>query len=380
MKVLIVDDDMQVREMLHEMLPALGYECEMAANGEEALAILQNDFFPIVVSDIRMPGIDGIELLKNIKEKYSETDVISITGHSNEYTFTDMIKAGASDFILKPFSKDELEAKIRRIIREKELNAEAIASRNELMAIFNGIRDGMYTVDHDFKILAANSAFAESVGLAAKDIIGRQCYELVNKRDVPCEGDGHQCPAKRSFATGLPAVTIQRSLKDSGDELYLEITAMPLKGDVRKTTQVVLLNKDITSKYLGQKRLKEAERKYRALVEMANEGIISTNKDGIITVFNKKAERIFGYFREEVIGEDIHRLIPDKYYADIKARYEKIAAWTKPESYGLPMNIMGLKKDGCEISIEFSLSALEDEPGELTFIIFVKTNTHTDAS
>ena len=97
-------------------------------------------------------------------------------------------------------------------------------------------------------------------------------------------------------------------------------------------------------------------------------------------MFNKKAERIFGYFREEVIGEDIHRLIPDKYYADIKARYEKIAALTKPESYGLPMNIMGLKKDGGEISIEFSLSALEDESGELTFIIFVKTNTHTDAS
>jgi len=238
MKVLIVDDDMQVREMLHETLSALGYESAMAANGEEALAILQDDFFPIVVSDIRMPGIDGIELLKNIKEKYSETEVISITGHSNEYTFTDMIKAGASD----------------------------------------------------------------------------------------------------------------------------------------------LLNKDITSKYLGQKRLKEAERKYRALVEMANEGIISTNKDGIITVFNKKAERIFGYFREEVIGEDIHRLIPDKYYADIKAMYEKIAAWEKPESHGLPMSIMGLRKDGGEIPIELSLSALEDEPGELTCILFVKTNAHTDAA
>lgn len=380
MKVLIVDDDMRVREMLHEMLPSLGYECRVAANGKEALTILEDEYFPIVVSDIRMPGIDGIELLRKIKEKYSNTDVISITGHSNEYSFTDVIRAGASDFILKPFSKDELEAKIRRIIRERKLNAEVITSRNELMAIFNGIRDGMYTVDHDFKILAANKAFAESVSLAVKDIIGRQCYELVNRQDVPCEGDGHQCPAKRSFATGLPAVTIQKCLQDNGNELYQEITAMPLKGDDRKSTRVVLLSRDITSRFLGQKRLREAERKYRALVGMATEGIISTNKDGIITVFNRRAEKIFGYFPEEVIGGGIYKLLPDRYYAAIKTRYEKVAALEKTESHGLPMSIMGLKKDGCEISIELSLSALQDEQDELTFILFVKGNEQTDAA
>lgn len=372
MKILVVDDDTKVREMLYEMIPSLGYECRMAANGDEALAILKNDYFPIVISDIRMPGMDGIALLKKIKENCSDSDVISITGCSKDYTFTDVIKAGASDFILKPFSKDELEAKIRRIIRERELKADVIASRNELMAIFNGIRDGMYTVDQDFKILSANKAFAESVGLPIEDIMGKLCYELVSKQDVPCEGDGHSCPAKRSFARGLPAVNVHRRFEKNGREIYLEITAMPLIAGDGKVSQAILLSREITSKYLAEKRLKEAERKYRALVEMAKEGIISTNKEGIINLFNQKAGEIFGYSLEEVIGEHIFLLLPEKCCAVVKAEYEKILTLEKTKSDGTAIEVKGLRKDGSKIPLEISLSTLINEQGELTITLFVK--------
>jgi signal transduction histidine kinase len=124
MKVLAVDDDVRVRAMLQDMIPSLGYECRTAANGREALGVLRENRVSIVVSDIRMPGMDGIELLKEIMENHPGTDVISLTGHGDEYTFTDMIKAGASDFIAKPFTKDELEAKLSRIVRERALKSE----------------------------------------------------------------------------------------------------------------------------------------------------------------------------------------------------------------------------------------------------------------
>ena len=68
MKVLVVDDDLRVREMITRMLSPLGYECKSAANGKDALDFLQKDNFTIVISDIRMPGIDGIELLKKMKQ------------------------------------------------------------------------------------------------------------------------------------------------------------------------------------------------------------------------------------------------------------------------------------------------------------------------
>lgn len=375
MKVLVVDDDIRIREMFYEMIPSLGYACRVAANVKEAIAMLKDDHFPIVISDIRMPEIDGIELLKEIKEKYPEIDVISITGYSKDYTFTDVIKAGASDFILKPFSRDELEAKIRRIIGERQLKSEIIASKNKLMAIFNGIRDGIYIIDFDFKILSANKAFAESVGLPLKDIMGRQCYKLMNKQGIPCGGKNDNCPAKRSFARGSPAITIHKCFKKNGEELYIEITAMPLIKDDGKATQAILLSRDITSRFLGEKRLKESEEKYRTLVEMASEGIISSDKEGIITVFNKKAEEIFGYSREKVIGKSISMLIPKSYRAALEAAYEKIANLEKTKSHELSMEVMGLRKDASEIPLELSLSPVKDEHGKLTITLFVKKST-----
>ena len=121
MKVLFVDDEVEVRNTLYKMLTFLRYECKVAANGEEALGILKDDHFPIVITDVKMPGMDGIELLKRIKEDYPDLDVVITTAYSEDYTFTDMIKAGATDYILKPLSIDELEAKLSRIAREREL-------------------------------------------------------------------------------------------------------------------------------------------------------------------------------------------------------------------------------------------------------------------
>ncbi len=123
MKILAVDDDIKVRKMVSKMLSQLGYECITASNGSEALDILKEEKIPIVISDIQMPGIDGIEMLKEMKKNYLDIEMISITGHTDDYTFTDMIKAGASDFIAKPFTKDELEAKLKRIVWERELKS-----------------------------------------------------------------------------------------------------------------------------------------------------------------------------------------------------------------------------------------------------------------
>ena len=377
MKILAVDDDERVRTTLCEMFSRFGHEYKMAANGREALSILQKDYFPIIVSDIRMPAMDGIEFLKEVKEHHPDIDVISITGHSNDYTFVDMVKAGASDFIHKPFSKDELEAKIGRIVRERELKSDIISSRNKLMAIFNGIRDGMYSIDYDFQILSANKALAETVGLPVEDIIGRQCYEIVNGGVTPCEGDDHSCPAKRAFARGLPAVAIHKCLKDD-KESYIEITAMPLTGDSGRTTQVILFNRDITSKFLGEKRLKESEMKYRTLVEMTHEGIISTNKEGIITVFNKKAEEIFDYPREEVIGRNISMLIPEKDCAILEAECEKVERLIRKKSVESSIEAMGLRRNGSKIMLEISISALKNEQGELATILFVKSDEQAD--
>ena len=133
MKIVVVDDDHYIAELLSELLTRFGYECKTAANGREALDLLQEDSFSFVLTDMKMPVMDGMELLHEIKQRYPHIDVICMTGHGGTYTFTDVIKAGASDFILKPFAEDEVEAKINRVFSERQLRADMLSISEILM-------------------------------------------------------------------------------------------------------------------------------------------------------------------------------------------------------------------------------------------------------
>lgn len=123
-KFLLVDDDSEHLLMLEQYLQRLGLAFVSARDGLQALELLKTEPFVIVISDIRMPGMDGLELLRIIKQEYPQTDVILMTGYSQTYTFTDVIREGATDYLEKPFVKDALRAKILRILQERELLAE----------------------------------------------------------------------------------------------------------------------------------------------------------------------------------------------------------------------------------------------------------------
>lgn len=120
-RILLVDDDPFVLEMLKVSMAAMGHAFDTAMDGEAAKAKLKQAHFTMVLTDLTMPKCDGMELLKHVKEEYPQIEVIVITGHADIHGYTDIIRAGASDFITKPFGMDELEAKVSRVIREQTL-------------------------------------------------------------------------------------------------------------------------------------------------------------------------------------------------------------------------------------------------------------------
>ena len=120
-RILLVDDDPFILEMLKGAMVALDHAFDTAMDGEVAKAKLKQGDFTMVLTDLTMPRYDGMQLLKHIKEEYPQIEVIVITGHAETYGYTDVIRAGASDFITKPFGLDELEAKVSRVIREQTM-------------------------------------------------------------------------------------------------------------------------------------------------------------------------------------------------------------------------------------------------------------------
>jgi diguanylate cyclase (GGDEF)-like protein len=138
-KVLVVDDESYLVETVQKMILNAGYLCRTATDGTEALNRLAEERFDIVLTDIKMPGVDGMMLLEEVKAHHRDTDVIMMTGFDSEYTSVGVIEAGATDFISKPFRQDELQAKIKRIVRERELKAELLylSIHDSLTGLFN---------------------------------------------------------------------------------------------------------------------------------------------------------------------------------------------------------------------------------------------------
>lgn len=138
-RILVVDDERSVRELVAESLSYIGHHVTTAADGMDASEKLKNGPFDIVVTDMDMPRMDGMELIKHIRKYHPETDTIAITGHATRYRYVDVINAGAADFITKPFGLDKLEAKIRRLLRERYLRRELeqLAIRDPLTGLYN---------------------------------------------------------------------------------------------------------------------------------------------------------------------------------------------------------------------------------------------------
>jgi CheY-like chemotaxis protein len=119
--VLVVDDETEIRTMIQRFLQKSGYFCMHAANAFDALEMIRQVSFDLVVSDIRMAGKDGLQLMQEARKAHPDLDFIIITGHAADFSYSDIIDAGASDFLLKPFGAGELIAKIKRIGREKQI-------------------------------------------------------------------------------------------------------------------------------------------------------------------------------------------------------------------------------------------------------------------
>jgi len=144
---LVVDDERSMRQVIYQMLQYAGYDCLIAANGSSALELMRDNPIDVVITDIVMPGINGIELTQRIKKEFN-ADVIVITGYAKDYSFGQIIEKGASDFIKKPIRANELIVRLKRVLRERAVledrnRAEKalIASESQLRALATRMKE-----------------------------------------------------------------------------------------------------------------------------------------------------------------------------------------------------------------------------------------------
>jgi len=131
-RILVIDDEPIVCESLKRILDEEGYEAESALSGKEAFEKMKGHPFDIVITDLKMPGIDGMEVLRTFRKDYPDSIIIMITGFSTVETAVEAMKLGAFDYIPKPFTPDEVAVVVKKAIEKKNLILENIYLRQEL--------------------------------------------------------------------------------------------------------------------------------------------------------------------------------------------------------------------------------------------------------
>ena len=254
--ILIVDDDEYILDSFSQLITLRGYTCYTAINGKKALDILSKKKIDVIIADMKMPEMDGMHLLKTVKGQYPDIDVIIITGYGTIDDAVEAMKYGASDYILKPFSLDEMILKIVDICKKKKGYVEE-KKGVEVTPRFPAViaeTDMMKEVLKEVEIVAPTDATILITGETGtgKDVIARlihskskrsnqpfirmNCVEL-NEGVIESELFGHE---KGSFTGAVSMKKGRLELADKGTIFLDEVGDIPLSTQ-RKLLRVLEL-------------------------------------------------------------------------------------------------------------------------------------------
>jgi len=189
-KILIVDDEKIICEHLKKVLEREFYEVKICHNGFEALDRMQEESFAMAIVDIKMPGMDGIELLEKIKEKYDNTSVVIMTAHGSVETAVKAMKMGAIDYLSKPFEAEEIKLVIERVFEHQQLIDENLYLRNQITEKnkFGNIISKNYKMQHIFDLIASVAVTDATVLIygetgTGKELVSRSIHYNSNRKD-----------------------------------------------------------------------------------------------------------------------------------------------------------------------------------------------------
>jgi diguanylate cyclase (GGDEF)-like protein len=256
--ILVVEDDVVVSKLLFEFLIKSGFNTKSAKSAEEAEEILKNEEINTVLTDIKLPGTDGIKFTNNIKKKYN-LDVIAMTAYSSEYSYEDAIKNGASDLIFKPVKLNELVLRINRVLKERSLLDERYKMIKELKRFIiedalTGLYNSRYFFDQLDKEIKRSDRYLHPISLMFIDIdnfkgvndtyghmIGDKILALIAKRIKAClrSNDTAYRFAGDEFTIILPE-TISSEAKFVADRILAKFAHESLVINEKEISEITL--------------------------------------------------------------------------------------------------------------------------------------------
>lgn len=359
-RVLIVDDDQNIRDLLAELLEVEGYEVSTATDGAEAIDLALSFNPDLVVSDVVMPVVGGLELCRRLKDhpRTGYVPVLLISGRiASDDAGIEGLYAGADDYLDLPFRNEELLVKVARLVERHRIGKALMESEERYRRLVECSPDAI-VVHREGIFLYVNPAAVKLWGASsAQDLIGKSILDVVHP-------DYHDHVRERvdyiqQFQRSTTLVE-QKCLRLDGSEVDIEVTGLPFTSEGKSA--VLSVFRDITEKKQAREALRKAERRLRTVVASASLILFATDKNGIFSLCEGEGLKSLSLTPGELVGQSVFEV-----YADSPQFCENFRRALKGESFTSLVTIRDLVFD-------VRYSPLTDENENVLGVIGVATD------
>jgi len=263
-RILIADDEADIGLILKLQLEDAGYSTVRVKDGVEALEMLAKEQFELLLLDIKMPRMDGLQVLGRVREDYPAMVVVMMTAHGSEDIAVAAMKKGAVDYISKPFSNEDMLKRVERAIRynrtvqeNEQLQQKLAAEQKMTEAILQGMAELLIAVDLQGRIISVNHKAEELLSLGRESLLGKVVEEVMDAELSP----GAAIPCRMTLESGESTLDVTYAINGAAGKIPVLASASPLRDASGTLVGSVEIIRDISS-------LKALEREREDFVSM----------------------------------------------------------------------------------------------------------------
>jgi len=243
-KILVVDDEKRIRNSCHTVLTGQGYVVACAESGSQGLQMIGREYYDIILLDLMMPQMSGLDILPEIKADHPDTVVIVITGYSTVEHSIEAMKAGAFDFIPKPFSPKKLKVVVSKAIEHMRALKDIAEEKSRMRGLINRLSAGVVATDNRKQVVLANPAFRNMMDYHGKHFIGKPIESIIG---IPKLLDmiAQALTMDTDVCTELTGEILLNGSAEQED-IVLNVRCAPIRDRVGSTLGTITVLHDIT--------------------------------------------------------------------------------------------------------------------------------------
>ena len=352
LRILVVDDNINLRKTLEDILCTRGFEPFGVNSGKEAIECVKKEALPLVMIDLRLEDMPGLDVLQAIKEFSPETECIVMTDFVSTESAIQSVNLGAYSYIQKPYDVEQLVLTINRALEKNETTCALINTKEHYAQLFNSTQDGLVTVTLEGKILDFNASFQRMVGYSGEEFREMSFWNLTPKKWHAME---EKIVKKQIIGRGYSDLYEKEYKHKDGTIFPIEISAYLTKSSGGKADSMWAFVRDISERKRSEAALLRQLQELRILQDLTSAGMVATDIDALLqaaTVILGQSlyPEYFGIFIYNSGKKFLHR----HYSYKTNVEDDQFEGYNQPINIGilgravrtrLPQRVADIKKD-----------------------------------